>query len=451
MVDMTDRLTLRREAGTDRLLFWAIVADICLLVLAGGPAPNPVATAVFVLAAVILTALLAIGPSVQERSLSIRWRILLVAIVAVPALQLVPLPPAVWQSLPGGDLRRDVLSLIGAQQAWQPLSLVPVETAGAVLLAFAFVVLLAAMVALRDRRFEQILLALGLVMLVNVGVGIMQAGSGGSPRLLTKADHGALLGFFANKNHAGAAIAASLALFAYLAELLPEIRARRSLWLSAAVLLALVCVVPTNSRAGLALTLGVGLWIVGRFVMAGKPSIRVAIAGAGVAAALLLSFSPVFDKVYSRFGDVGQDLRWRFIQQSKPLAYEYGVLGAGGGSFTRVFIVNEKLAWVKPTIVNEAHNEYLQTVIEYGVPGLMLLLAMIAAMIWTGWSRWRQAKPGSTARRQLEAGGVIVLLFLVHSALDYPLRRPASWPLFAAGCAMILRSGRARSGPRTPD
>lgn len=429
-----------RESRADRALFVIVLVDVCLLAFAGGPPPNEIAIAMFVLVAVALTGLLALTPLAREHGPSLWLRGLLIAIVALPTLQLVPLPPVLWHSLPGGDLRKDVLTLVGAAQSWQPLSLVPLETGGAVLLAYSFVALLAAMIALSRRRFEQLLMIIELVVLVNITIGIIQVASGGSPHLVTKADHGALLGFFANKNHAGVTLAAGLALFAYIVEIVPVLRAHRAIWLAAALLSAFICVVPTNSRAGLLLTLGSGLWIALRFIVTGKRRTRIAVGLSGVVLAALLSLSPVFDRVYHRFDAVGQDPRWRYVQQSMPLLENYGLLGVGGGGFYRVFIVNEQLDWVKPTFVNEAHNEYLQTAIEYGVPGILLIFAAIATLIYSGWSRWWQTVPGSAARRQLEVGGVIVLLFLLHSVADYPLRRPACWALFAAGCAMIVRN-----------
>lgn len=441
-----------REAGTDKALFVVVLVDICLLAFAGGPSPKEITISMVVLVALVLTALLALSPLAQENRPSLLLRALLVAIVALPALQLVPLPPALWRALPGGDLRNEVLTLAGAAQDWQPLSVVPLETAGAVLLAFSFVMLLVAMIALNRRRFEQLLMVLGFVGLLNVVVGIVQVASGGNPQFVTKADHGALLGFFANKNHAGVALAASLALFVYIVEIVPGLRARRAIWLSAAVVFAFICVVLTNSRAGLLLTLGTGLWIVLRFIVTRKRRMWIAVAVSGIVLAGLLSLSPVFDGVYHRFDAVGQDPRWRYTQQSMPLLHKYGLLGAGGGSFYRIFIVNEQLTWVKPTFVNEAHNEYLQTAIEYGVPGDMLVFAAIAMLSYSRWSRWRQTAPGSAPRCQLEVGGAIVLLFLLHSVADYPLRRPACWALFAAGCAMIVRNipSSRRGGRQRP-
>lgn len=444
------RLHARNEELADRLLFWAVIVDAGLLAVFGGGPPGPIVTMAIAVAATAVTACLEFSPAARERQLSPGWRTLLVAMPALPALQLIPLPPAWWHALPGGGDRQTVLALIGAANSWQPLSIVPLDTAAAAVLAFAFAVLVGALVALRDRQFTGVLVALGILALLNISVGILQAGSGGSPHLLARADHGALLGFFANKNHAGLAVAASLALFVRLTDLLPVFGPRRRLWLGGASGLALICAVATNSRAGLALTLGVAVWVALRFITAGRLYARLGVLGGGAALAGLLFLSPIFERVYNRFGDVGQDLRWRFAEQSWPLAQQYGVLGSGGGSFQRLFILNEQLPWVKPTVVNEAHDEYLQTLIEYGAPGVALLLVAFVALGWTARRRWRVAAPGTVARRQLEAGMVIVLLFAVHSAIDYPLRRPASWAVFAAGCAMIVRGRRPDVRDGTP-
>lgn len=439
-----------REPRLDRALFWVLAADIVLLALTGGPPPGPITTALCTVAAVALLGLLALAGAGRDRPPPAAVQAVLVAIVALPALQLVPLPPAWWHTLPGAARRAASLALVGAERGWQPVSIVPIDTAAAVLLAFCFAVLLAALVALRDQRFDQLLVVLGLVTLAHLAVGIVQAASGGSPRFHAAADHGNLLGFFANKNHAGVMIAAGLALATCLVELFAATRARRRLWLGAATGLALVCAVATNSRAGVLLTAGVGSWIAVRFLATGRPAMRVAVTAGGAALLALFSLSPVFDKLFSRFGGVGQDLRWRFTEQSLPLAREYAITGAGGGSFSRLFIVHERLAWVKPTIVNQVHDEYIQTLIEYGVLGLVVLAVAILVLARTGWTAWRRTVPGDPARGRMEAGAVIVLLFLVHSAIDYPLRRPASWALFAAGCALVIRGAvpGTRGDPR---
>lgn len=55
------------------------------------------------------------------------------AILALPILQLVPLPPAIWPSLPGRELVGASLAIIGVQEAWHALSVAPWRTLSALL------------------------------------------------------------------------------------------------------------------------------------------------------------------------------------------------------------------------------------------------------------------------------------------------------------------------------
>jgi hypothetical protein len=50
------------------------------------------------------------------------------ALVLIPVLQLAPLPPALWQALPGRLQEMRSLDLIGEENSWRPLSLVPDAT-----------------------------------------------------------------------------------------------------------------------------------------------------------------------------------------------------------------------------------------------------------------------------------------------------------------------------------
>jgi hypothetical protein len=58
---------------------------------------------------------------------------ILVALVATPLLQLIPLPPAVWTGLPGRDQIVLALELAGLQPGWVPLSVAPDQTWGSAL------------------------------------------------------------------------------------------------------------------------------------------------------------------------------------------------------------------------------------------------------------------------------------------------------------------------------
>src|SRR5690606_11073889 len=58
-----------------------------------------------------------------------RWPLALcLAVVLVPLVQLIPLPPGVWSALPGREAAVDAFGLIGRELPWMPLSLSPRAT-----------------------------------------------------------------------------------------------------------------------------------------------------------------------------------------------------------------------------------------------------------------------------------------------------------------------------------
>lgn len=68
-----------------------------------------------------------------------------------------------------------------------------------------------------------------------------------------------------------------------------------------------------------------------------------------------------------------------------------------------------------------AHNDYLQLWIEAGLPGLLLLLGVLAAVLWTFVRAWRSADLSPAAR--LEMAGLFCGLLTVatHSLVDFNL------------------------------
>jgi O-antigen ligase len=152
----------------------------------------------------------------------------------------------------------------------------------------------------------------------------------------------------------------------------------------------------------------------------------------------------VASRSLGRFAGVGSDPRWQFWSWSWPLVAVYFPAGSGIGSFPDVFRAAEHLDWVKPTYLNHAHNEYLEQLIEVGLaaPILWALVAMMLAGPFR--SAWRDR--GRSGGRLALAGAAIVFLTLLHSAFDYPLRRPAIAAVFVVALASVLRR---RSGQKT--
>ena len=76
------------------------------------------------------------------------------ALLALPALQLIPLPPALWQSLPGREAEIAALALIGEANRWLPWTVSPPRTLAALLALIppAVALVLAARASLAGRR-----------------------------------------------------------------------------------------------------------------------------------------------------------------------------------------------------------------------------------------------------------------------------------------------------------
>ncbi len=369
-------------------------------------------------------------------------RVALFGIAALPLLQLVPLPPGLWQALPGQELRQATLGMMGLAGSWQPLTLDPLATALAAVLAVGFVALMALLLRLDDVGFARILDIALSVVLFGILLGILQVVSDGRFPHLHPVNTGAvMLGVYANKNHMALAIACAMALAGFVTSRRIGNPVRRRLIVIGMLIFGLVCLVTTNSRAGLILGM-VGAAIVLADVVRAVPwRYRLsALAGLTVMAVMLLT-SQVFQLLWKRFGDVDGDLRWRFLNWSMPLVRTYAWTGSGAGSFKALFIPQEQLGWVKPTIVNAVHNDYVQLVIEFGGPGVAILLLLAGSLLGSIPSVRRL--PSGPHRAEMLFGSVAVLMIALHSIIDYPLRRPAVWIFFALALAAIYRGHAA--------
>jgi O-antigen ligase len=187
------------------------------------------------------------------------------------------------------------------------------------------------------------------------------------------------------------------------------------------------CLFLTASRGGIAAA-AVGLALfVGLEALAGRIRLWVALAGGGVAAAVLALQSPV---LLGRLAD-GADqsgrgqmfaIYWRAFQES-PL------MGYGLGSFDAVnklhlSTANFGAVWAP----RAAHNVYLQWLLEAGLIGALPMFACIALVLFLTWrGLGRRLRATSLIRGLLAVDAV----FLVHGWSDFALQVPAMAALWA--------------------
>ena len=71
-----------------------------------------------------------------------------------------------------------------------------------------------------------------------------------------------------------------------------------------------------------------------------------------------------------------------------------------------------------------AHNDYLQTIAELGIPGLLALVVMVGLLTWSSWVRCRSVQGAKQLRLLLLLGGLVV--GGAHAVVSFPLHLPAT-------------------------
>ena len=361
-------------------------------------------------------------------------RLVIVAPIILPLIQLIPLPPEVWTHLPGQSLRFDVLHLVGTAESWQSLSLTPAATAYTAVMGIFFSAFLVACISIPHRQFSFVVLTAIIIAVLGVVIGAFQF-SGAFPALNfhENAHTNVVVGFFANKNHMALILAATLVLTKWFIHT-TKLKIPQFMFLFYTVFLV-VAVLATNSRAGIALMF-IALFLTFSSALQGSSKkllfIGIIILAVGFYA---VSYSSTFSLVYERFSDVSDDGRWTFLVNSLPLLSEFYIFGAGYGSFSSVYINHESIEALSPVYTNQLHNDYFQLVIEGGFMGVLAL----ALAGYSVFQAWRVGKENKSLRDSVWVGLSVVMLFGVHSIVDYPLRRPAALMYFCVGLACVFR------------
>lgn len=386
-----------------------------------------------------------------------RWAMALVAAVLVlPLLQLVPLPPAIWHALPGRDIAASIDASLSADP-WRPLSLDVEGTVRAFLTLVPACVLFAACSRLPHAERRNLLLVIGGFALLGAVLGILQLASGGLMTPYPSAHSGYPIGLFVNRNHQAVFLLLSMPVIAAVA----AARARRSAsrlpflvgTLALLVILAIVVVATTSRMALFLLVLALGsalliLFLRQSFSKAALPSILVL---GGLAA--IISWIGGFNRNIARFSSL-HDARLDYWDDVSWALHHYGLAGTGFGTFVPVYQTAESLTGVSPAILNHAHNDFIEIVLEGGIPAIILLAAFFVLIALAAVRLARKPFDPDRAPISLAAASGIVLV-LAFSLVDYPLRMPAISCAFAVLCACLMpsprpavRPARARSAAR---
>jgi O-antigen ligase len=376
--------------------------------------------------------------------------LLLAAAILVPCLQLIPLPPSLWTAMPGRAGVVEVLRAAGLALHAMPTSLTPGETLHGLLALIPPAALFLITIHLPSAARRGLARLIVFVALVNIFLALLQlAGGADSPlRIYANAGIRSVAGFFANRDHLAdfVACAIPLALAAFAAPGgAPEERSRPGILRRLAPLWALtpiliMGVAATSSRAGVVLVvIGLTGGLAGASAFAGRG--RGARLGLGLFAtvgvviliALVLGRIPALE----RFTERGADLRFAAAPTVLAAVKAYWPVGTGVGSFIPIYQTFQPIRLVDPTIFNHAHDDFLEAVLECGLAAVLILLGFLAWFAGRCHAAWRSPEhPGAAALPR--AGSLIVVMILIHSAVDYPLRTVAMTSLFAFACALLV-------------
>lgn len=440
---------------TRKHIFYVLVGYLALIFLCGGGARADIQSLILIRPlSVIICGIAFLTLRIDDLR---RYRFLtaMVAVTFLLALvHIIPLPPSIWHSLPGRELVMEIDRTAGLRGLWRPLTLSPQAAENAFYSLFIplGVFLLAVQLDLDDkRRLVVPLLSIGALSGL---MGIIQivGDPKGALYLYRITNNGQAVGLFSNRNHQAVFLVAMFPLLAYYASqsLRTEDQVKTRLVIStaaAAILVPLVLV--TGSRQGLLLgLLAIGL----SFAIYERPQASLTrrrgeqksfgMMFMAIFAAFLLAIVTAIASraealnrlIATDFNEEGRTTAWQIVGK---LIGEYLPFGSGSGSFVEVYQLAEPLSELRPTYFNHAHNDFLEVVLTFGLPGALLLFTAVIGFARGAWVIARRNSLQGKGQRLARVGAVIVSIVGLASLVDYPLRTPSFACFFVIACCWM--------------
>lgn len=414
-----------------------VAGFVLLCILFGGSGQGVWTNIGLQLAGIALIAWAAIAGSRADggRRFSTLHLLVVLALLLV-LIQLVPLPASVWTRLPGREAIARGYELLGYPLVAMPMS----ETPYASLLGlFAAIPAVALLVSTGRLSPSPRAIAVAIVggMVAGTFVGALQVAGGPDAWAYFYAIHNAgAVGFFANHNHMATLLLVGIPMTAAL--MVSAKSKRRSSAVtryglgSAVFLLTLVGIVLTGSRAALALSLPVILASATMFPLASRwRGLAIGIS----AIALLGAVALVVPDPIAASADEASSSRPEIWRTATKAIEDSFPVGTGLGSFESVYHRYEDAGSVTRQYVNHAHNDYLETALELGAAGMVLIAAFLLWWAVTSVRIWLSPVSTPFARAATIATAAVV----VHSAVDFPLRTAAISGIFGACLALMAQ------------
>ncbi|WP_394729494.1 O-antigen ligase family protein [Altererythrobacter sp. GH1-8] len=363
-------------------------------------------------------------------------------VAALALLQFVPLPAAIWEALPGRSQIALELSMLGVDPKPALVTLLFHESLASLAWAIPAIALFIALRRAGSGWEQQISLVVVGVTLVALVIGLVQfvGGPGSKAYFYEFTNRGYLVGIFANANHMATLLLVSMPFLAAIFRLQLDEKRATSLEMSllAALCAALIAIgiALVGSLTGYALVMPVIIASIAILFPNARRVIAVLFAGSIALGAAIFLLSGVNENVFEK--EVTSSTAGRAVLNDNTLdaISDFFPSGTGLGTFQEVYTRYESLDQVDATYANHAHNDYLEIILEFGLPGLLLLCVFL---VWWA-SRARLIWSSLTSSPFAKAAVIASATLLVHSAWDYPLRTAALSSIFVLSCVLMSQA-----------
>jgi hypothetical protein len=369
-------------------------------------------------------------------------------VLLLPIIQLVPLPPAIWHALPGRQVEVTALSLVGGADRWMPISLTPARTFASLLAIIADLAVFVAAARLDLRGRLGLCVVISGVALISVALGALQMSFAGGYNwsIYAQANFGWMLGFHANRNATTDTLQIGVMALAVLISSWSQRDAVRGFNLIALVLvmfgLALGAVL-TGSRTGMMLlpvTYGFAVWILWPLVARRMSSTSWWIFLIPPVLCFAAASTAQVQNALSRFADVGER-RWDIWHDTLIAIHSVWPIGGGISSFQVVYDATQSFERLRTELDMRAHNDWLESVLESGLAGLAVTLAIGLILLACNLRALRIAmqrgvQPAYRAQVIFATGALLHIA--LHGVFDYPMRSMALAALVAISAAMLM-------------
>jgi len=366
-------------------------------------------------------------------------------------IYLVPLPPGIWSNLPGRDFIAQGYVTIGADLPWLPLSVTPEKTLFSLfdfLPAMALILMIGTVVTSRELRAG--ITTIGIFIIFSVVLGLLQVlNIADSLYLYSFTNENSAVGFFSNANHFGGFLLLGIPLAMCASQFsqgYDEDDSNRILAFS------IICILTALLGIGVSGSLGSYLLIfpvlaATLFIWSGTSQkkniflVLILMSVIGVFLFDMFVWGNLQEEFLAKFTSIDSTSRQTIFQNSYEMSKIYLPIGTGPGSYPDVYRLVEDAT---RRTVNHAHNDYIEMFAEFGIFGLVW---MVAALAWIGKNIVTALRFRRRSGRIAQYMSVGIMTIIIYSVFDYPLRTISIMTLFVfCMCILILSNHSLSSG-----